>query len=82
MCHVKMFTYQNQAQSISEFLAYIVISNCCSRIFFQYFINQRTGSIVTSRITANRHNDNFNTKLHPQLSGYTNGMNKEIYSVA
>lgn len=53
--------------------------------FSQHFINQRTGSIVTSRITANRHNDNFNTKLHPQLSGDandSNGTNEEIYSAA
>lgn len=49
---------------------------------FQYFINQRTGSIVTSRITANRHNDNFNSKLHPQLLRNANGMNEEIYSAA
>lgn len=31
--------------------------NSSSRHFSQHFINQRTGSIVTSRITASRHND-------------------------
>lgn len=68
MCYVKMFIHQNYINEIFEILTYITIYRDIELLqqnFSQHFINQRTGSIVTSRITTNRHNDNFNTKLHP-----------------
>lgn len=67
MYYVKVFTYRNLKMKFPKFLFISRYRDIelLQQNFSHHFINQRTGSIVTSRITTNRHNDNFNTKLHP-----------------
>lgn len=52
MYHVKMFTHQYKANGVSEILAYIVISNCCSRIFLSILLTK--GLAVLSRHVLQR----------------------------